>query len=351
MVRVPVRSRLLVLCVVLAGCGGSSHGGASSAVPRFETLTEQGRPAFVTCLSADGRVAGGYGAGPIGWKETGYVGLPYSPNFALERAIAVTADGKRFLCDATRADGSTVPVLAAASGEVVALPLPEGATQGYARALSADGRVALCQDGPGSVGNTPRSYLVRGGVAAYLPLPAGHTGLAVGLSADGTTAVGVAGSRPVRWVGDGAPEALGDVEGGAAAASADGSAIVGTIGNPYSGSHPFRWTVAGGIQPLTLPEGSYNAETSGVSADGKTVLMFAQRPGDGQEADYLWKEGVGTRALLDIVVAAGGTAEEFRGAGGIALSANGRAVAGRGLRQSADAGSQVHAGSWRLILP
>src|ERR1041384_3456053 len=70
---------------------------------------------------------------------------------------------------------------------------------------------------------------------------------AEGVSADGVYVVGGTASGAYRWSSAGGMQPLGTVGGlssGAFAANSDGSGVVGSLEGGVA--HPFRWTVAGG---------------------------------------------------------------------------------------------------------
>lgn len=131
-----------------------------------------------------------------------------------------------------------------------------------------------------------------------------------GISADGTTVVGSSG-RPgltppfvgpttmIRWRG-GVLTDLGTLpgfdQGGAAAASADGSVILGTLDHtPFTGidTAVVRWTEGGGFQTVPLPSGGFGYGVS-ISGDGQKVVGGYQA---GPPFSFLWTAGSGSVML------------------------------------------------------
>ncbi|MCW5765543.1 MAG: hypothetical protein KIT68_06155 [Phycisphaeraceae bacterium] len=159
-----------------------------------------------------------------------------------------------------------------------------------ARGVSDDGsRVVLDSDGGG--------WVWSGESVRRLPSPATkQKARAQAISGNGLTIAGTAtfpdgrrGTRErlARWIQTGAPEDLGDLPNTARigssavrALSADGSVAVGVLETAGPGTFgAFRWSRAGGMNPLGLLPGMRSAEANGVSADGSVTVGTAMDDG------------------------------------------------------------------------
>ncbi len=115
---------------------------------------------------------------------------------------------------------------------------------------------------------------------------------AYGISADGTTIVGTSetddGLTAFRWTEAGGMEPLGDLTGGiwqssAWGVSADGSAVVGGS-RSTNGMEAFRWTSTTGMQPIgDVVGGTFESTLRGISADG-TIAVGTCNSVNGKEA-------------------------------------------------------------------
>lgn len=119
------------------------------------------------------------------------------------------------------------------------------------------------------------------------------------ISADGSTVVGSGPSGAFRWTRTEGVVALPNLPGASTstgdAVSADGTYIIATA-NFGSSTLPFRWSVAGGLEPLSLPASTQLAWTQDVSADGSTVVGYNLYLNSVFQA-FVWTESGGARAI------------------------------------------------------
>ncbi len=112
-----------------------------------------------------------------------------------------------------------------------------------------------------------------------------YTGSSGGLSEDGSVVVGARGSQPARWTAAGGLQLLDLNRGTARAVSADGSVIVGEVGN-VNASRPFRWTAAEGMQLLSAA-----GFARGISPDGRVIV------GENDGIAFRWTAEGGMQSL------------------------------------------------------
>ena len=150
---------------------------------------------------------------------------------------------------------------------------------------------------------------------------------AFAISADGSTVVGSVGEYPnlqaARWTGERGTFVLGLLPGAtgcsANGVSADGSVVVGSCQGPF-GYQAFRWTAPDGIADLgPMPAGTTDSFGSAVSADG-SVIVGTSRGIYGEEA-FRWTSATGVVGLGDLP---GGDFDSSADA----VSADGSVVAG-----------------------
>jgi len=244
-----------------------------------------GEESSATALTSDGTFVVGYArsspgdARGVSWLNgagsTGYSGLSYAGMAVTCNATAVSDDGKLVAGGSESSNGSPRGVRWV--DHVVEL-LGSGHGEIYAKAMSGDGKVIVGYgyDPDAALKWTPETGLVD------LPLPDGEDrGQAFGVSHDGTVIVGNSGSQALRWVSGGAPEALGIV-GIARAASESGDVIVGN-----SGGEAMVWDKARGARILSDVLFELGADLTGwtlseavaVSADGRVVAGNGSRAG------------------------------------------------------------------------
>lgn len=210
-----------------------------------------------------------------GGGSLGYSGLVHDGMSVTCNPTAVSDDGKLVAGGSESSNGSPRGVRWV--DHVVEL-LGSGHGEIYANAMSGDGKVIVgyAYDPDAAIKWTPETGLVD------LPLPDGEDrGQAFGVSHDGTVIVGNSGSQALRWVAGGAPQALG-IAGIARAASETGDVIVG-----YSGGEAMVWDQARGARILSDVLFELGADLTGwtlseavaVSADGRVVAGNGSRAG------------------------------------------------------------------------
>jgi probable HAF family extracellular repeat protein len=183
----------------------------------------------------------------------------------------------------------------------------------YATAVSADGSVVTAFADP--YGFPPRSKGLRWTAAAgYQSIGnlatdgSGMESVPQAISPDGSVVVGYASTdqsydrMAFRWTAAGM-QGLGRMPGssrndGTTGVSADGATIVGTemMDTAPLTTRGFRWTAATGMQPLDQPIfGSTSTRVNGISADGSTIIGLL-RTDDNAEVAVRW-----TSAGLDVL--------------------------------------------------
>ena len=167
------------------------------------------------------------------------------------------------------------------------------------------------------------------------------------VSRDGRVAVGAshsgAGQEAVYWTRDGGLVSIGDLPGGEIAGSAfavsdDGSVIVGSGRTRADGNNEaFRWTAAGGMQPVGLFPTNFFTEGRAVSGDGSRVYGFGASA-NGIEA-FRRTAGAGIVGLGDLP---GGSFYSIV----TDASSDGTVVTGWGSVALSTHGSRAHAVRW-----
>jgi probable HAF family extracellular repeat protein len=195
----------------------------------------------------------------------------------------------------------------------------DGFADGLELAAGADPNDPAAFPAPGGGARLLALGALPGGVAPSRALAVAPNGLA-GVGAM-TTLLGV---EAFRWTAAGGMQPLGDLAGGAVDGAANGIAAdaASAVGGAASGAGPeaFRWTEAGGTQGLgDLPGGAFASEAMDVSANGAVVVGGATSA-SGSEA-FRWTSAGGLVGLGDI--AGGAFASEARG-----VSADGAVVVG-----------------------
>jgi len=167
---------------------------------------------------------------------------------------------------------------------------------------------------------------------------------ALAVSEDGTVVVGYSYDANMqvhafRWTQKSGLQDLGFLPGGnysnASGASTNGNVVVGyavtTVNCPVGLSScnvPFRWTKATGMVPLGLLPGDWWTVTTGVSADGKTVVGY-----DSQNCcnwvPWHWTQTTGKQSISDWLAAVGVDATAFTFYSAYAVNANGYGVVGQ----------------------
>jgi probable HAF family extracellular repeat protein len=202
----------------------------------------------------------------------------------------------------------------------------------------ADGFADGLELAAGADPNDPAAFPAPGGGARLLALGVLPGGAAparsLAVSADGLAVAGAmttpGGVEAFRWTAAGGMQPLGDLAGGAVEGIANGIAAGGesVVGGSESGAGPeaFRWTAGGGTVGLgDLAGGAFASEAFDVSADGAVVVGTATSTA-GSEA-FRWTAGGGLVGIGDL--AGGAFASEARG-----VSADGAVVVGTGSSSS-----------------
>ncbi|HYD01516.1 MAG TPA: GC-type dockerin domain-anchored protein [Phycisphaerales bacterium] len=203
------------------------------------------------------------------------------------------------------------------AGNPVALPQPGGSGRN-ARPyeMSADGRVIVGEaEYPAAGGNTLHRatwwYLNGvGGNLGTLGQPFGVGSKASAVNANGTVIAGETGSavgtQAFRWTSATGMQGLGQLSPGlesrSVAITADGEAVFGNAlvpvpdGSGQVGSRAFKWTSAGGIQPLQLPAYRPNGNSPGLiccNADGSIAAGIGASADDGGSEAVVWHSRLG----------------------------------------------------------
>ncbi len=176
-------------------------------------------------------------------------------------------------------------MVAAVCSGVVAQPsitgVGTGGSMNWAFAVSADGRVVVGSDGSDpSLFGKPFVWTASSG-EVLLDTVFGKSG-AYAVSADGSVVVGQARGKPFRWTLLGGLQNLSVSNGNALAVSADGSIVVGYLGNdPSTSTAAFKWTQATGLQTISLPGYLGNPAATAISGDGTVIAINGVFPGTG----------------------------------------------------------------------
>ncbi len=344
---------------------------AASAAPTFWPAGDLSGGGFLSeiyAVSANGTsavgrsVTGGGGFSPITDPCLVQLNVPMMSlgTVATSAAYAVNADASAVvgLSDFGAFDprGSQAFLWTPQTGIVLLGDLDGGAVpHSVARGVSLDGRV-VAGIGEGLLGNEAFRYTVSDSTFQPLgtlsPLHPGSFGY--GLSGDGSTVVGISydaqnNQQAFRWtaatgmIGMGfMPQPLSIAPFSAAyAVNIDGSVIVGQSRSSDSGQagEAFRWTAAGGMQPLgDFAGGAFQSWAYAVSGDGTVVGGRASVQGTcgpfgcgSAPRAFIWDARHGMRDLAALLVQhgvdlTGWRLDEVRG-----ISANGRIVVGIGF--------------------
>lgn len=208
------------------------------------------------------------------------------------------------------------PASIAAAQDATFSPLTPLPPNSFASILSGDGQAhaGYTQVNQAAFVATPGAGLVFPGA------PAGYDGASVrALDRTGDTLVGYAyttsGSNDAfRWTSSGgfevipAPPGLPVSWSGAAACSADGSVVVGTLSSGFPISYGFRWTAQGGLVLLgDLPGGAPRFDVHDCSADG-SVIVGSSGSGVANDEAAMWTAATGVVGLGELP---GGAASGF----------------------------------------
>lgn len=301
-------NRVAVAAGVVVGVGAGAWGQSSFTLIEPAPGYPQSR---VAGISGDGRVVAGYSS---------------TTNFSAVNSFTWTVAGGRAdfggaagtwpgaISTAISGDGQTVTGIDQDTARIFrwssstgfqSIDGMSGYTDTFARAISGDGTV-IAGDARNGGGTTPPvgpafRWTEAGGYQSLGTLPGGGARVDVGgMSRDGNVIVGTnsqTGFGPLHsfiWTTDGGMQALEPsinspfFESSGRGVSGDGLVAFGS-GNVPGSSHPFRWTVADGMQDLGQP--------AGVSAPG--IALFSNYDGSviacsfNLAGDYLWRSGAG----------------------------------------------------------
>ena len=286
--------------------GGSSRGFTWTRADGRSDFTAPGLPTATGAegVSGDGAVVVG-GANGTPYQRQAY---RYTPGGAFEYLGVQTPYESSYAVDANH-DGSIIVGRSEAQGGAFAQAFRWTSTTGlvglgFARPghFASEAR-AISQDGTTIVGLSRGSgkydaiYWREGvGMQSLPDLPGSELGgsEAYGVNFNGSIVVGYSGSPLVATMWrNGQPEALGYAPGFgrsyAFAVNDDGTVVVGQVSVP--GDTAAVWTPARGMERLsdylafhgvTIPEGVYLRECTGVSADGMTFVGNTGQAGQGQ---------------------------------------------------------------------
>lgn len=229
-----------------------------------------------------------------------------------------------------------------AEGMVDLGDLPGGISDSIGYDISSDGSVVVGSGRPGDFGEAFR-WTADDGMIGLGTLPAYASSGAAAVSADGSAVVGSSSTadgerrQAFRWTADEGMVGLGDLPGGvwvmeslAKGASFDGSVVVGTS-ESSAGDEAFRWTEETGMVGLGDLPGSYVYATAwDTNGDGSLIVGYGTTE-LGQEA-FIWGEQHGMRNLRTVLEAHYGldlTGWHLNNARGI--SDDGNVIAGYGI--------------------
>ena len=339
-------------------CGG----GCGCAT--FEVLSDYSSCGYDT--NQDGTVVVGYEnqttilSQAMRWTGKGaQVALPFlvSSDPGNATANAVDADGNTVVGFATPAPHSTnyhVVSWAAIQWNLSDLgALPGPTTTGAAHGISNDGKVVVGKSGEGAISShqaftwsQQKGYTLLAGAQGD---PSLQYSAALGISGDSSVIVGAASDPtgvavPVKWTQSGTMAALGKLSGGgsglgfAAAASSDGSVIVGNITGP-SGQEAFRWT-AQGMLGLGIFPGGDSSMANDVSGDGRRVVGMGTSSANPMGEAFFWDEAGGLRTLKDAMKEHGfeDPLTNWILDNAYAISANGKVVVGCAINSTGSLG-------------
>lgn len=344
---------------------------AASATPTFWPAGDLPGGGFLSeiyAVSANGSsavgrsVTGGGGFSPITDPCLVRLNVPMVSlgSVATSAAYAVNADATAVVgvsdFGAFDPRGSQAFLWTAQTGIVLLGDLNGGAVpHSIARGVSQDGQV-IAGIGESLIGNEAFRYTVSN--ATFQPLgtlSALHPGsFGYGLSGDGSTVVGISydaqnNQQAFRWTASTGIAGMGFLPqpqtiapySAAYAANFDGSVIVGQSRSADSGSagEAFRWTAAGGMQPLgDFATGAFQSLAYAVSSDGTVVGGRASVQGTcgpfgcgSAPRAFIWDSRHGMRDLGELLTQngvdlTGWRLDEVRG-----ISSSGRIVVGIGF--------------------
>jgi len=305
----------------------------------------------VSAVSLDGSVVVGTASTTSGNRQAfrwtaaeGTKGLGYMPGGTYSAAAAVSSDGSVILGNG---DSAGLPTTAAtvfrwtANAGASRLASPLGAYLCSGSGLSADGSTVagtclqINDEAYRWTGDAPPAALGQFGGGSN------QTSSANGISADASAIVGAghpALTGAMMWAADGTPTVLGklpdDASAYAAAASHDGTVIVGTSQDGAQNGRGFRWTKDAGIVALgAAPSGLSGTYAASISGDASVVVGWGS--GDDGDIALIWDASHGWRRL-DTALAAdyGLDVDGWTLARAMAIAEDGRTIGGYGTNAS-----------------
>jgi uncharacterized membrane protein len=332
------------------------------AAPSF-TIYRAPTPTYTTIdmvsVSGDGRyIVGELGSNTtlratrwtVGSSETVDIGL--IPGYPYSTSTDLSQDGSAAAANG-RAGGTYQPrpFLWNEAGSKSPVPLPPGATFAYATDISNDGTTIA---GWTNLNNLSRLWRWTAATGTVLDgMPGGYMDTQFAHLMSGNARYTVMGSRRFdsqtqtaldigRLIGaDNTPSSAPSI----LDISNDGKAVVGEIrefyvgAGMYSGRIAFRWTEAGGIEPLATPTGAHNYYARHISGDGTVVL------GSEDGAPFIWTEQAGIKPLADLLAENGLSDHGLSFIAFSSVNDDGSVITGRGYLPS---GELI---GWVLTLP
>ncbi len=387
-----IATSLLAIAALLAAVASAQTGN----VAEFIALGDLPGGIFSSrpfAVSADGSVVAGWAWSSFGreawvWtRGTGMVALGDLPGGTFEsKAFGISDDGTVVVgtsISGTTSDGSSSfeafrwtaadGLEALGSLGEICQPLGYCFDDSSASAASADGGViAGDTTTPSSAGGQPMTWTEAGGLQILSDFPPEGSGYANAVSADGSIVIGVLianldgdpSYEDAGYLWDAVSgiqlfhDFYGEYGGEPIDVSSDGTTVTGYALSPRAGivgSEAFRWTAAGGLEPLGfLDESEYGVGRpaswpEGISGDGSIVVgnatVHSENIFDSQQA-FIWDAAHGMRNLRQVLVEV--YELDLSGWGTLraeAISTDGRAIVGFG--ENPPGSGQA----WLAILP
>jgi probable HAF family extracellular repeat protein len=210
------------------------------------------------------------------------------------RARSISADGTVVVGD-QRSGSMDLPYRWTLAGGTTPLSLPIGSTSGSAYGLSGDGQISVGATSQGTISRVTK-WTSSGASVPLGSLSGSTSGIAHDASHAGNVIVGAVADQAVRWTSDNAAHGLGFFPGGtrvslAEAVSSDGQVVVG-YSDSVMGFQAFVWHPSTGMHNLRsiLTDAGLNLtgwtlrSATDISADGTTIVGYADNPSGKQEA-------------------------------------------------------------------
>ncbi|MFG0285199.1 MAG: PEP-CTERM sorting domain-containing protein [Phycisphaerales bacterium JB039] len=246
------------------------------------------------------------------WTPAGMQSLATMPGGGLSSLARGVSAAGAVVVGQSRDDGFVLEAVRwTESAGMEGLGFLPGHSVSIGAAVSGDGATIVGRSSVSTVAQAFR-WTEASGMEGLGFLPGDVVSDARGVSGDGSVIVGTSGlgfsptsaRQACRWV-DGVASGLGFLPGdngsGALAVSADGATVVGGsffIGG--IGSHPFRWTEAGGMEYLGLGPQSSNCDALSVSGDGSIIVGTCYTAS--RAIACIWTAAEGIRPLEDVLV-------------------------------------------------